>query len=124
MLINSELKEELMEFFKKNEFYDLYYYYEPTDVVAELHHESLALILRKRDNNLRKSYHTIIIINQDKYSIEHSRSSSETYDRYDRKFTIKRSYATEDIKELKDMIVKDFYKLEVAVSYYSLMEYL
>ena len=124
MLINSELKEELMEFFKKNEFYDLYYYYEPTDVVAELPHESLALILRKRDNNLSKSYHTIIIINLDKYSIEHSRSSSETYDKYDRKFTIKRSYATEDIKELKDMIVKDFYKLEVAVSYYSLMEYL
>jgi len=124
MLINSELKEELMKFFKKNEFYDLYHYYEPTDVVAELPHESLALILRKRDNNLRKSYHTIIIINQDKYSIEHYRSSSETYDRYDRKFIIKRSYATEDIKELKDMIVKDFYKLEVAVSYYSLMEHL
>ena len=124
MLINSELREELMEFFKKNGFYDLYYYYEPTDVVAELPHESLALILRKKDNNLRKSYHTIIIINQDKYSIEHSRSSSETYDRYDRKFTIKRSYATEDMKELKDMIVKDFYKLEVAVSYYALMEYL
>lgn len=123
MLINSELKEELMEFFEKNGFYDLHYYYEPTDVVAELPHESLALILRKRDNNLRKSYHTIII-NQDKYSIEHSRSSSETYDKYDRKFTIKRSYATEDIKELKDMIVKDFYKLEVAVSYYALMEHL
>ena len=116
MLINSELKEELMEFFKKNGFYNFDHYYEPSD--------SLTLILHKRKDDLRKSYHTKIVISQEKYSIEHSRSSSETYDKYDRKFTIKRSYATEDIKELKDMIVKDFYKLEVAVSYYALMEHL
>ena len=124
MLINSELREELMEFFKKNGFYNFDHYYEPSNVDSKLNHDSLTLILHKRKDDLRKSYHTKIVISQEKYSIEHSRSSSEVCDRYNRRFMIKRSYATEDMKELKDMIVKDFYKLEVAVSYYSQMEYL